>query len=446
MTTNCDLIVIGAGPGGYETAELASRQGKKVVLIERDALGGTCLNRGCIPTKALCKSAEVASTIAESEKFGCSVDGSTTLNFSKAIDRKNEIVGQLREGVATLLRDVTVVRGEARMTGGHKVAVGEDEYEAERIIIATGSRPSSLNIPGAELTINSDFALEMRSLPESMAIIGGGVIGMEFASIFNAFGVKVTVLEYCAEILPPFDAEIAKRLRMVLKRKGIDMITGANVSSIAESGEGDLTVTYSAKGKEKTVAANLVLMAVGRRAVVPEGTEGTGIKTERGFIVVNDRMETSVPGVYAIGDVNGRCMLAHAASAQGRVALGLEQDLNPVPSAVFTVPECGMTGLTEKQCQEQGLDFVTGTSFFRANGKAVAMGEPDGLVKVIVEKPTGKLLGCHICGPHAADLVQIASIAISQEADVRKLASCIFPHPTLSEALKAALEASIASL
>lgn len=437
----CDLIIIGAGPGGYETAELAAKQGQNVVLIERDELGGTCLNRGCIPTKALCKSAETVRTVREAAKFGVEAE-LNALDFSKAIDRKNEVVAQLREGVATVLKDVTVVRGEAKFAGKGEVAVGGEIYHAPKIIIATGSRPASLDIPGAELTINSDFALEMRSLPSSLVIIGGGVIGMEFASIFSSFGVKVTVLEYCPEILPPFDAEIAKRLRMAMKRQGVEIAVGAQVTRVSEKGD-KLSVSYSLKGKEKEAEAEAVLMAVGRRAVVPEGCEETGIKLSRGFIEVNDRMETSVPGIYAIGDVNGRCMLAHAATAQGRVALDLEQPLEPIPSAVFTSPECAMTGLTEKQCEERGFDYSVGTATFRANGKALAMGEPDGLVKFITEKSTGQILGCHICGPHSADLIQIVSVAISGGVNAGKFARSVFPHPTLSEAVKSAAEASI---
>ncbi|MCH5318442.1 MAG: dihydrolipoyl dehydrogenase [Paramuribaculum sp.] len=437
-----DLIIIGAGPGGYETAEIAAKQGRKVVLIERDELGGTCLNRGCIPTKALCRSAEVARTVAEAVKYGCSTS-SFTFDFAKAVERKEEVVRQLRDGVAILLRDVNVVKGEARILGAGKVSVGEEVYTAPQIIIATGSRPAVLPIPGTELAINSDFALDMRSLPESIAIIGGGVIGLEFASIFNSFGVDVTVLEYCPEILPPFDAEIAKRLRMTMKRQGVEIVTGAQVTAIAEYGE-SLRVSYTAKGKEKAVEASTVLMAVGRKAVLPEGTEEAGIRTVRGFIEVNDCMETSVEGFYAIGDVNGRCMLAHAASAQGRVALGMEQLLDPIPSAVFTSPECAMTGLTEAQCRDAGLEFSVGTAFFRANGKAVASGESDGLVKVLTERESGRILGCHICGPHAADLIQIASVAISGGLSALKIDGYIFPHPTLSEALRSAIEASIA--
>lgn len=441
MTTECNLIIIGAGPGGYETAELAAKKGLGVVLIEKDELGGTCLNRGCIPTKSLCKSAEIARNVCEADNFGIRV-GEYSIEYSQAVERKNDVVRQLRDGIGYLLQNVTVVKGEARIISKNSVSVNGDIYSADKIIIATGSKPSSLNIPGSELAINSDYALEMRALPESMVIIGGGVIGMEFASIYNSFGVKVTVLEYCEEILPPFDVDIAKRLRMVMKRQGIDILVGAEVKNIVQEKE-LMTVSYSQKGKDKTVASHCVLMAVGRKAVIPDGVEALGIKVSKGFIEVDDKMQTSVPGIYAIGDVNGRCMLAHAASAQGRVAIDMPQELYPIPSAVFTNPECAMTGMTEKQCKENGFDYVIGTSFFRANGKALAMGEPDGLVKVIVEKDTNRLLGCHICGPHAADLIQIASVAISGGVSAKKFSECVFPHPTLSEALKSAIEASI---
>lgn len=437
--TQADIIIIGAGPGGYETAAGAAASGADVILIERDELGGTCLNRGCIPTKALCRSAEVASMVAEAAQFGVNVP-SFTFDYQRAVERKNAVVAGLREGVATVLSGVKVVRGEAEFVDAHTLRVGTEEFTAPKIIIATGSRPASLPIAGAELAVNSDFVLEMTALPASMAIIGGGVIGMEFASIFASFGVKVTVLEFCPEILPPFDAEVAKRLRMSLKRRGIEIVTSAQVTEIKPG----LSVECTVKGKPKTYTADMVLMAAGRTPVVPAGAAEAGIElTRRGAVAVNGSMETSVPGVYAIGDANGLCMLAHAATAQGKVVLGEQINLDVIPSAVFTVPECAMVGLTEQQCVDKGLEIKIGKATFRANGKAMAMGEPDGLVKTIVSAADGSILGCHICGPHAADLVQEAATAMAAGIPANALTNAIHSHPTLGEAVAEAVKKAI---
>ncbi|MCC8071330.1 MAG: dihydrolipoyl dehydrogenase [Bacteroidales bacterium] len=437
MTTS-DIIIIGSGPGGYETAAEAAALGKEVVLIERDELGGTCLNRGCIPTKALCRSAEIARLVKEGAPFGVEAEG-VKLSWPAAMKRKDEVVGQLRQGVATLLSKVNVVKGTARLSSPSTVEVNGEEYTAPQIIIATGSHPASLPIPGAELAISSDELLSLEALPQSIVIIGGGVIGMEFASILNAFGVEVTVVEYCKEILPPFDAEIAKRLRMAMKKRGVNIITGAAVTAINRLENDHLQVVYDSKGKVKEVEAQMVLMAVGRRPVVPEGSAEAGIELQRGAIVVDDKMATSVPGIFAIGDVNARCMLAHAATAQGKVTLGLDQPLEPVPSAVFTEPECAMVGLTEEQCADRQVKIAK--TMFRANGKALAMGETDGLAKVIADAESGRLLGAHICGPHAADLVQELATAIAAGLTASEVARAIHGHPTLGETVAAACAA-----
>lgn len=437
-----DLIIIGAGPGGYETAVEAAAHGKTVTLIERAQPGGTCLNRGCIPTKALCRSAEVAMTLAEAADYGFSAANSV-LDFPAVMQRKDRIVGELREGVATLLKDVNVINGEARFKTPAIVEVDGQEYTAPEIIIATGSAPAMLPIEGKELCLTSDEILSLDTLPKSLCVIGGGVIGMEFASVFAAFGVEVTVVEYCKEILPPFDAEIAKRLRMSLKRRGINIITGAEVKSISAGP----VVNYSVKGKEKTVEAEAVLMAVGRQPVVPEGLAELGVKFNRRAIAVNDDMtvkfeDGKAPSdvkLYAIGDVNGRCMLAHAATMHGKVALGLTTLTDVIPSAVFTYPECAMVGLTEEKCAELGRNVKIGKATFRANGKALAMGEPDGLVKVIADAETDELLGCHICGAHAADLVQEIATAMQAGLKASAISSTVHAHPTLGEVVLSAI-------
>ena len=432
-----DLIVIGAGPGGYELAADARRRGLDVAIVERGSLGGTCLNRGCIPTKALLASAGVIRTAREAASFGVDIP-EVNPSYRRAAERKDEIVSQLREGVKMALEGVTVIEGEARFVSPDTIEVNGERYSAPRIVIATGSEPARLNIPGAELAVTSDELLALNELPPRAVIIGGGVIGMEFACIMHEFGVEVTVIEYCKEILPPFDRDIAKRLRTTLSRRGINIAVGASVTAI-DPGK----VTYEQRGKTMTVETDLAVMAVGRRPVIPAGLAEIGVETGRRGIIVDDLMQTNVPGIFAIGDVNGRCMLAHAASAQGRVVLDEHVDLDVVPAAVFTMPECAMVGLTEEQCREKGLDIKTGKSLFRANGKAVAMNETDGMVKLIAESATGRILGCHIMGPHASDLVQGVGDLMAAGATVKVLAEAIHGHPTLGETVQAAARAIV---
>lgn len=433
-----DIIIIGGGPGGYELAAKAASRGLATTLIERDKLGGTCLNRGCIPTKALLRSACVAAITRQAAEFGVDAAAVTT-DYAGAVSRKDGIVAELREGIASMLATagVEVVTGNALFTGKNVVEVNEESYSAPRIVIATGSRPALLDIPGSSLAITSDDLLKMSELPQSVVIIGGGVIGMEFAGILHEFGVKVTVIEYCKEILPPFDRDIAKRLRTVLSRRGIDIIVDAKVTSI-EPGK----VNYERKGKPATVEAALALMAVGRHPVVPEMPEDLGLELERGFIKVDDHMATSLPGVYAIGDVNGICMLAHAASAQGDIVLGECRRVDVIPATVFTSPECAMVGLTEEQSKERGMDIKVGKALFRANGKALSLGETDGLVKLIANAVDGRIIGCHIMGPHASDLIQVVSNMMALNATVDDMCRAVYGHPTLSEVLYEAARAA----
>ena len=423
----------------------AAAHGLTVGIVERDLLGGTCLNRGCIPTKALCRNAEVVNLIKEAAQWGVTT-GDFTIDYATAFARKNEVVTQLREGVAMLMGqpNITVINGEASFKDAHTIVVNNEQYEARNIVIATGSAPRGLPIEGADLCMTSDDILSMDTLPNSLCIVGGGVIGMEFAAIFQSFGVEVTVIEYCKEILPPFDKDIAKRLKTVLTKRGIKIITQAAVKAVAKGNDGLLTVTYDAKGKEQTVAAERVLMSVGRQPILPAGLDTIGVNVSRRGIEVDEHMHTNVDGVYAIGDVNGLCMLAHAASAQGEVALAhilgkpCHVRLDIVPSAVFTVPELSMVGLTEDQCAERELNVVVKKAFFRSNGKAVSMAETDGLVKMIVDADTRKIVGCHICGAHAADLIQEVVMAMNADATVDQLASSIHGHPTLTEVVMAA--------
>lgn len=436
MANNVDLIIIGAGPGGMEANKLALRQGLTPLVIEADKVGGTCLNRGCIPTKALCRSAEVADLVANASKFGLapSAGGDIRLQYPAVAARKDSIVDELREGARMGFAKSRFVKGVARFAGPNTVEVNDEEYTAPKIIIATGSEPSRLPIEGAELTMTSDDLLHLTRLPESLCIIGGGVIGMEIACIMHSFGVPVTVIEYCPEILPNFDREIAKRLRSLLSRKGIKFVVNAAVTKVAKGDEDGLVVSYTAKGKEASVTTSDVLMATGRRAVLPEGCEEVGIKvSKRGIEVDKESFETSVPGVYAVGDVNGLMMLAHVASAQAATVMGHKMDLSTVPAVAFTSPETAYAGVTEEFCKAEGIDYSVSKSLYRANGKAMAMGEPDGFVKLIKEKETDKILGGHIIGAHASDLIHEIALAVSKGMTAGELTDVIHAHPSLSE-------------
>lgn len=479
------LIIIGAGPGGYETALLAAKRGVEVVLIESGHVGGTCLNEGCIPTKAFCKNAAVLDGLREAEAFG--VTGlSYGFDFNAVATRKNAVVEQLRDGVEGLLghKLITLVRGNASFKDAHTVLVEplrhceeqsdvaiSTEYTADYIIIATGSVSASLPIPGADLPgiLTSREILDLEEVPQRLCVIGGGVIGLEFASVFRSFGSEVTVLEYFKEILPRFDSDLSKRLKQSLGKRGIDINTQAQVTSIeevpavisTECGErvekSIYKVTFTRKGKEEVVEADKVLMAVGRKANVGSlNLADIGIEfTPRGIVVDDKTMQTNIPHIYAVGDINGKMMLAHAATFQGIVALdhimGVENgiDLSVMPAAVFTSPEAASVGMTEEDCKTAGIPIKCLKSFFRANGKAVTMGETDGFCKVIVAAESkdggetiyepGRILGCHLYGPHASDIVQEACALITQKATISQFEDIIHTHPTLTEVLQSAV-------
>lgn len=440
------IIIIGAGPGGYETAATAARNGFDVTLIEANEVGGTCLNEGCIPTKALCRTASLLTDLAEATGYG--VDNvSYTLNFPAVMARKEAIVAQLKSGVETLLSipNLRLVKGTARFVDAHTVEAAGETFTADYIIIATGSVSAMLPIPGHDLpgVITSREMLSLDSIPKRLCIIGAGVIGLEFASIFRTFGSEVTVVEFAKEVLPHFDSDLAKRLRQSLGKRGITIETQSGVTAI-EAVEDGLKVIYERKGKTAEVVADKVLMAVGRRANTASlNLADVGVETDRRGIVVNDRMQTSVPHIYAIGDVNGLMMLAHAASFQGERALHAimgrddELRLDVMPAAVFTMPEVATVGMTEDDCKAQGVAYSAKKAFFRANGKALCLGESEGYCKLIVAED-GKLLGCHIYGPHASDLVQEACALITKNGTVEDLRNIIHTHPTLSEVVMTA--------
>ena len=440
---NTDLIIIGAGPGGYETAVRAAKAGLQVVIIEKEHLGGTCLNAGCIPTKCLCHSAE---NLPPTPSQG---GGEGSSYLAEAIARKNEVVEKLKAGVAQLMKTpgITLVEGEARFIDAHTVAVGGEQYGTKNIIIATGSKTKFLPIPGAhaEGVLTSTELLNLTTLPQRLAIIGGGVIGLEFASIFQSLGSQVTVIEFCKEVLPQFDRDLAKRLRTSLKKRGIEFHTSAAAKEIHEGAP--LVVDFEEKGKVQSVEADVVLMAVGRAANLDSlNLADVGIETSPRGIVVDENMQTNVPGIYAIGDVNGLIQLAHAASAQGRIALEhilspLTAHLSPliIPSAVFTVPEAAMVGQTEEQLTEAGVEYQTHKAFYRANGKALAMEAEDGLVKILTDND-GKIFGCHILGAHASDLIHEVTLAMQLGATIHDIAHTVHAHPSLSEIILSAAE------
>ena len=443
-----NLIIIGAGPGGYETAVHAAKEGLQVVLIEEHKVGGTCLNEGCIPTKCLCHSAEVLSQIqTEATSLGINCEG-VSFNLSQAINRKNEIVGRLSAGVSTLLNhpNICLVQGKAQFTAPHTISVQnsdgeENQYSAPHIIIASGSESKYLPIPGAKGpgVVTSTEMLRLTEVPKRLCVIGGGVIGLEFASIYAAFGSEVTVVEYCKEILPQFDKDIAKRLRTALKKRGITFYTDAAVRSIESTESNVSLVSYETKGRSAQIEADLVLMAVGRSPrTTGLGLEEVGIKYSQRGIVVDENMQTSVAGVYAVGDVNGLCQLAHAATFQGYRALehilGHESKtpLDIVPAVVFTLPEAATVGLSEETLTESGQSYVAHKSFYRANGRALTAGAEEGLVKLLVN-PEGKILGAHILGSHAAELIHEVSLAMSTGSTLEQIKNSIHAHPSLSE-------------
>ncbi len=431
-----DLIIIGGGPGGYETAAEAASRGNNVILFEKSSLGGTCLNRGCIPTKCLCAAAGAIHEINNSVQFGISCRN-VVADYSIARRRAETVIEELRKGVEELLKDVTVITAEAEFLTDNRVEANGIIYEADTIIIATGSKPAELPVPGAEYTLNSDDFLKLKILPERLTIIGGGVIGLEFASIANAYGTRVTVLEFCKEVLPGCDADVAKRLKSYLGKRGIDIVTDAKVVSVDIT----RTVTYERKGKTSTIEGDMVLAAVGRRPVIPHCKEGLSLPlTEKGFIAVDDSfLVDGMNDVYAIGDVNGKCMLAHAASAQGRVVLGEDINIDVIPSVVFTQPECAFVN-------DKTLTATRTLKLpYSSNGRAVASGHPDGIVKLGYDEESRRIVSCSVVGCHAADIIAEATLAISAKMTLKDMRRSVHAHPTLSELLYNAIIISAAN-
>lgn len=428
---NFDLIIIGSGPGGYQAAAYAAKNGLKVVIIEERHAGGTCLNEGCIPTKTLCHEVDVLETLK-------TVMPSSKVDYGHVNQRLEEVIGQLRSGVEQLMTmpGITMVKGHAAFKDAHTVCVGDEEYSASKIIIATGSKPKMP--PHADIDMNvvstSTEMLQLNHVPESIAIVGAGVIGMEFASIFNSFGSKVTVIEFLKECLPAVDSDVAKRLRKQLEKCGISFSMQSAVKRISTEG-----VVFERKGKEDTVSAEIVLVATGRMPNT-EGLnlEAAGVEYSPKGITTDDRMHTNVEGIYAIGDVNGRQMLAHAATMQGYMVvneiLGKHSGicLDIMPAAIFTRPEAACVGVSEDFCKEKDMEYTCRKAFFRSNGKALSMNETEGMLKIIADN-NGKIIGCHCFGPHSADIVQEISVLMCRETTISQLADMVHIHPTLGE-------------
>jgi dihydrolipoamide dehydrogenase len=442
---NYQVAVLGGGPGGYVAAIRAAQCGLKVALIEQDALGGTCLNRGCIPTKALLRSAEVYETINKAKEFGIA-SSPASIDAKRIFARKDGIVKQLVNGVRGLMQanKIDLYIGTGKVINPHELEIREKlalkTITTEKLIIATGSKPFVPPIPGFDIpgVITSDEALDLGEIPESMIIIGGGVIGLEFAYLMQTFGCRVTIIEMLSAILPMADKEVVEVLVSSLKKMGVAFFTNAKVSKILK-GEAGLVVEYQVENAIHSVQGEKVLVATGRAANVA-GIESLGLHEKKG-IPVNEQMETNISGVYAIGDVVGGIQLAHVASAQGIVAaenaagISSHYSGDAVPSCIYTGPEVAWLGISEATAKEKYTNIKVGKFPFQASSKAMVYGETKGFVKIICEAQYGEIVGVHIVGPHATDLISEGVLAKSMEATMEELAHVIHPHPTLSEAI-----------
>lgn len=444
------IVVIGAGPGGYVAAIKGAQLGTEIVLIERDQVGGTCLNRGCIPTKTYFRTAELMRDYKRNEEFAIVGAGVPKVDGEKLQERKQKIVGQLVGGIEQLIKsypNIRFLRGNAELIDKNTVRVhlndgGEEDISCDNIVIATGSTPQMTETVGVdnEGVITSDELLELKEIPETLIVVGGGVIGLEFASIYQELGSHVILL--ASRILKNADKEIGKRLVPMLKKQGMEVYVDIRAKEITrEDGKLKVVAKYKTKDEEITVHGNYVLIASGRGPVINGlGLEKLGIETDAAGIIVNDSFETSVPGIYAIGDVNRSVQLAHVASAQGEWIMehlmGHESEINleVYPNCVFTMNEVSHVGWTEEELKEKGTEYVSSKFQFAANGKALSLGEGEGLLKVLAE-PSGKILGVHILGPHANDLVMEATLAMANGMSVQEIAKAIHAHPTLSEVM-----------
>jgi len=458
-TFDADLIVIGAGPGGYVGAIRAAQLGAKVICVEKEYLGGTCLNWGCIPSKALIASVESLQHARHADAFGVDGTKDATMDFGRMMARKEKIVTTLRGGVGMLFKKNKIrhVEGFARFRDAHTIEVTKDgkteTLRAKNFLLATGSAVIRLNIPGldggtAEGVWTSDDAVNAPFVPESMLILGGGAVGCEFSYVFNGLGTKVTLVEMMPTLIPLSDQDLGTELGKVLGRQGIVVQTGAALEKVERTAKG--WKCFVKKGTEtQEIEVQVVLLGVGRKANTEDmNLEGIGVKLHRrGVELVDDSLKTHVPNIYAIGDVTGRIQLAHVASAEAILAVtnilrgeNRQFDYKAVPNCVYTVPEVSSVGLTESEALAKGYEISVGKFAFRSLGKAMATNSPDGFVKVVVDKKYGELLGVHMIGAHVTDIISAGVMAIKLEATLDYLTDTIHAHPTMSEAMLEAYE------
>ena len=447
------IIIIGGGPGGYVTAIKAAQLGAEVQLVESNKMGGTCLNVGCIPTKVLLHSGLFYKKAKDNVVAGIKFDN---LEYDwKAIQReKAKITRRLVRGVEGLLsaNGVIIINGKAKLIADGIVEVdGEALPKADAVIIASGSRPVSLNFTGSDLSqvIDSTDALSLEEVPESIAIVGGGVIGVEFAAVFNSLGSKLTIIEMMPKILPTLDDKVSAYMNKSLQSNGVDIFTAARLTSVKEDENGEAISEFELEGEVKTVNSKLVLIAVGRTPNIEDlGLEENGIEVERKGIVVDENFETTKPGIFAIGDCNGKMMLAHAASAQGEAVVEYltrgshNYNGDVVPSCVYTDPEIACVGKTELQAIEEELDYEVGEFDLLGNGKAMIDGIGNGFVKIIVDKSLGKILGAHMVGTNVTEMIGELSVVMTMEGGVEEIISTIHAHPTVSESIREAAMAT----
>jgi dihydrolipoamide dehydrogenase len=448
-----DVIIIGGGPGGYVGAIKAAQLGAKVALIEKSEIGGVCLNEGCIPTKALLKSAQVYKTILNADYYGVSIaeQSGITVNFKRMQERKDEVVQRLAMGVKTLLKKngVKTYQGFGKVINNHQVEVNGELLNTKYLILATGSSTLIPPIKGLKEGIEQGYVLTSKELlniqeiPRQLVIVGGGVIGVEFATLFASLGTHVTLIEKAGEILVQVDDEIRSAMVKLLTKDGIEIKTNAEVTEFKKDG-----CEAIVNGQKQFFKTDTMLVSMGRKANL-QGLESLNLKLEKGHIGTNEQLETSIKGVYAIGDVNGKYMLAHVASSEGIVAvnhlMGKDDkiDYKKVPSCIYSFPEIGFVGLTEQEAKAKSMDYIVSTFPLSANGKALAEGSSEGFIKIIAEKEYGEVLGVHILAPHATDMIAEAVTTMELEGTVHELAKAIHPHPTLSEIVMEAAHGAI---
>ncbi len=458
-----DLLIIGSGPGGYVAAIYAAKHGLKVTIVEKSELGGTCLNWGCIPTKALVKSSEIFHNVQNAAHFGVELDGNVSVNMKQVIDRKDEVKDKLVSGIDFLMKknEINVIRGQASFVDEKTVAVtGKENYivKAKDIMIATGSKISKIAIPGIDLpfVMNSTTALSCKELPKSIAIIGGGVIGMEFAFIYKNFGVDVHVIEFMDRLLTMVDRDISMEIQDIAKEVGIHIHTSSKVTKIQSAVDGKAVLTYEDKEGEHLLVSEKVLVAIGREPNLEN------LEIEKSGVILNDKgrgikvdgaMRTNIKHIYAVGDVTNIIQLAHVASHQGIVAVEnilnkeKEMDYSAVPNVIFTAPEIASVGIGEDEAKEKGLDVSVSKFSYAGNGKALTMNEPRGFIKLVKDNETGKIIGCSIIGADASSLISGMTLAIANGLTEKEITETIFPHPTTGEVIhEAALELGIGAL